>query len=102
VLARKLGGLQTGSTIASITRMGVAGLFSVFVMLLAQNQLNNVMFGSSESVDLTDKFSVLIRLLVVVCVGVMSYLLTAWIFRVPEITLAYRAIRDKLEARVKS
>ena len=102
VLARKLGGLQSGTTIASITRMGVAGLFSVFAMLLAQTQLNNAIFGSSESVDLTDKMSVLIRLTVVVCVGIISYLVTAWIFRVPEITLAYRVIRKKLGSKVKS
>ena len=102
VLARKLGGLQSGTTIASIARMGVAGLFSVFAMLLTQTQLNNLMFGSSESVDLTDKMNVLVRLLVVVCVGVISYLLAAWIIRVPEITLAYRVIREKLSSKVKS
>jgi len=94
--------LQSGTTIASIARMGVAGLFSVFAMLLTQTQLNNLMFGSSESVDLTDKMNVLVRLLVVVCVGVISYLLAAWIIRVPEITLAYRVIREKLSSKVKS
>jgi putative peptidoglycan lipid II flippase len=102
VLARKLGGLQSGTTIASIARMVVAGLFSVFAMLLTQVQLNNLLFGSSDSVDLTDKMNVLVRLLVVVCVGVISYLLAAWIIRVPEITLAYRVIREKLGSKVKS
>jgi hypothetical protein len=46
--------------------------------------------------------NVLVRLLVVVCVGVISYLLAAWIIRVPEITLAYRVIREKLGSKVKS
>ncbi len=102
VLARKLGGLQSGTTIASITRMGVAGLFSVFTMILTQTQLNNLLFGSSENVDLTDKMSVFIRLIIVVTVGVISYLLAAWVIRVPEVALAYRVIREKLGPKVKS
>ena len=102
LLARRLGGMKSGTTVASITRMGAAGVFSVFAMLLAQAQLNNLLFGSSEKVDLTDKMSVLVRLLVVVTIGAISYLLAVWVVRVPEFTLAYRVIREKLGSKVKS
>lgn len=102
VLSRKLGGLQSGTTIASIARMGLAGLFSVFAMIMTQTQLNNVFFGSSADVDLSDKMTVFIRLIIVVTVGVISYLLAAWVIRVPEVTLAYRVIREKIGPRVKT
>ena len=102
VLSRKLGGLQSGTTIASIARMGLAGLFSVFAMIMTQTQLNNVFFGSSTDVDLSDKMTVFIRLIIVVTVGVISYLLAAWVIRVPEVTLAYRVIREKIGPRVKT
>ncbi len=102
VLSRKLGGLQSGTTIASIARMGLAGLFSVFAMIMTQTQLNNVLFGSSADVDLTDKMTVFIRLIIVVAIGVISYLLAAWVIRVPEVTLAFRVIREKLSPRVKT
>jgi putative peptidoglycan lipid II flippase len=102
VLSRKLGGLQSGTTIASIARMGLAGLFSVFAMIMTQTQLNNVLFGSSVDVDLTDKMTVFIRLIIVVAIGVISYLLAAWVIRVPEVTLAFRVIREKLSPGVKT
>jgi len=102
VLSRKLGGLQSGTTIASIARMGLAGLFSVFAMIMTQTQLNNVLFGSSADVDLTDKMTVFIRLIIVVAIGVISYLLAAWVIRVPEVTLAFRVIRGKLSPGVKT
>jgi len=102
VLSRKLGGLQSGTTIASIARMGLAGLFSVFAMIMTQTQLNNVLFGSSADVDLTDKMTVFIRLIIVVAIGVISYLLAAWVIRVPEVTLAFRVIREKLSPGVKT
>lgn len=102
VLSRKLGGLQSGTTIASIARMGIAGLVSVLAMIMTQTQLNNVFFGSSTDVDLTDKMTVFIRLIIVVTVGVISYLLAAWVIRVPEVTLAYRVIREKLGPGVKT
>jgi len=102
VLSRKLGGLQSGTTIASIARMGLAGLFSVFAMIMTQTQLNIVFFGSSTDVDLSDKMTVFIRLIIVVTVGVISYLLAAWVIRVPEVTLAYRVIREKIGPRVKT
>lgn len=102
VLARKLGGLSSKSTIGSIGRMLIVGALSVVVMLFTQSRLNEFFFGETDPVNYSDKTTLLIRLVLVVLSGTISYLAFAWLFRVQEITLAFRVIREKLGPRVKS
>lgn len=102
VLARRLGGLSSGSTIGSVGRMVLVGVLSVVVMLLTQTWLNEFFFGENDPVNYFDKTTLLIRLAIVVLSGVISYLAFSWLFRVPEVSLAYRVIREKLGPKVKS
>lgn len=102
VLARKLGGLSSLSVIGSIGRMLIVGILSVLVMLFAQSRLNYFFFGDSGIVNYSDKTTLLIRLTLVVLSGAISYIALSWLFRVPEITLAYRVFREKLGHKVKT
>ena len=102
VLARKLGGLSSLSVIGSIGRMLVVGILSVLVMLFTQSRLNQFFFGDTNFVNYSDKTTLLIRLVLVILSGAVSYIALSWLFRVPEITLAYRVFREKLSPKVKS
>lgn len=102
VLARKLGGLSSLSTIGSIGRMLIVGILSVVIMLFTQSRLNELFFGDTGLVNYSEKITLLVRLALVILSGAVSYILLSWLFRVPEITLAYRVFRDKLVPRVNS
>jgi len=102
VLARKLGGLSSKLTLFSIGRMVVVGVLTVLVMLFIQGRLNEFFFGAGSPVNYSDKATLLIELILIAIIGVLSYLLFSWLFRVPEITLAYRVIREKLGAKVNT
>jgi len=102
VLARKLGGLSSLSTIGSIARMLIVGILSVLVMLFIQSRLNEFFFGDTNIVNYSDKTTLLMQLILVILSGTISYIALSWIFRVPEITLAYRVIREKLGAKVNT
>ena len=54
------------------------------------------------SVNYSDKTTLLMQLILVILSGTISYIALSWIFRVPEITLAYRVIREKLGAKVNT
>jgi len=102
VLARKLGGLSSLSVIGSIGRMLIIGILSIAVMLFTQSRLNELFFGDTGIVNYSEKSTLLIRLSLVILSGAVSYLLLSWLFRVPEITLAYRVFREKLAPKVNS
>ena len=82
--------------------MVIVGALSVVVMLFTQSRLNEFFFGETDPVNYSDKTTLLIRLVLVVLSGTISYLAFAWLFRVQEITLAFRVIREKLGPRVKT
>ena len=100
VLARKLGGLSSLSAIGSIGRMLVVGILSVVVMLFTQIGLDQVFYGDTGQVNYADKITLLIRLTLVILSGAISYIALSWLFRVPEISLAYRVFRNKLRPKV--
>lgn len=100
VLARKVKGMESGKTLWSITRMFIAGVVAVLIMLLASRLFNNLFIGVGESIDYSDKGTVLIRLMLVSFIGIVSYLVTAWILRVREIKVAQRVIAQKINHRV--
>jgi len=71
-------------------------------MLFTQSRLNQFFFGDTNFVNYSDKTTLLIRLVLVILSGAVSYIALSWLFRVPEITLAYRVFREKLSPKVKS
>lgn len=102
VLAKRLKGMESGRTLWSITRMFIAGVVAVGVMLLASQQFNNIFVGEGEGINYSDKGMVFIRLIVVSMVGLLSYLIAAWILRVREISVAQRVIAQRFNRKVHS
>jgi putative peptidoglycan lipid II flippase len=100
VLARKVKGMESGKTLWSITRMFIAGVVAVMIMLLVTQLFNNLFIGVGGNIDYSDKGTVLIRLMLVSFIGIISYLLTAWILRVREIKVAQCVIAQKMNHRV--
>jgi hypothetical protein len=92
--------MESGKTLWSITRMFIAGVVAVMIMLLVTQLFNNLFIGVGENIDYSDKGTVLIRLMLVSFIGIISYLLTAWILRVREIKVAQCVIAQKMNHRV--
>ena len=99
VLARRVKGMESGKLILSIGRMFIAGVISLFTMILVIGQVNNLMFGADEPIDYSNKGLILLRLLIVSVAGLLVYLLAAWALRVPEIGMAQRLIASKLRRK---
>jgi peptidoglycan biosynthesis protein MviN/MurJ (putative lipid II flippase) len=102
ILARRVKGMESGRLVLSIARMMLAGLIAFIAMIVAVRVFNNFAFGANEVLNYSDKWIVLLRLLVVSSVGLVIYILAAWIVRVPEINIARRVISEKLGRKVKS
>ncbi len=102
ILARKVKGMESGRTLWSITRMFLAGVVAVGVMLIASRQFNNVFIGMGESINYSDKGIVLIRLIVISLIGLVTYVIAAWVLRVREIGVAQRVIAQRFNRRVHS
>ena len=100
VLARRVRGMESGKLVLSIGRMFIAGVISLLTMILVIGQINNLMFGTGEAIDYSNKGLILLRLLIVSAVGLLVYLLAAWALRVPEISMARRLIASKLRRKV--
>jgi hypothetical protein len=82
--------------------MFIAGVVAVGIMLLASQQFNNIFVGEGEGINYSDKGMVFIRLIVVSMVGLLSYLIAAWILRVREISVAQRVIAQRFNRKVHS
>jgi hypothetical protein len=82
--------------------MLIVGILSVLVMLFTQSRLNEFFFGDTDLVNYSDKTTLFIRLVLVILSGAISYIALSRLFRVPEISLAYRVFREKLGPKVKS
>jgi putative peptidoglycan lipid II flippase len=102
ILARRVKGMESGRLVLSIARMMLAGLIAFIAMIVAVRVFNNFAFGANEVLNYSDKWIVLLRLLIVSSVGLVIYILAAWIVRVPEINIARRVISEKLGRKVKS
>ncbi|MCF8530676.1 MAG: murein biosynthesis integral membrane protein MurJ [Candidatus Nanopelagicales bacterium] len=106
VLARRLrgtsetSGMQSGQVVWSITRMVMAALVSVVAMSLTTTAVNAVVYGAGSGMTYSDKWVVLVRLVIVSIVGLVVYLLGAWALRIQEIGIAQRVIAQKLHRRV--
>lgn len=89
LLARRLGGLQTGRTIGALLRMLVAALVALLVMFAAQvavTQLTSL-----------GKLTLVLDVVVAGCLGLVAYLLVARLLRVQEVT----EVIGLLQARVR-
>jgi putative peptidoglycan lipid II flippase len=102
ILARRVKGMESGRLILSIGRMMLAGIFSFIAMIIAVRVFNSFAFDANEVLNYSDKGIVLLRLLIVSSVGLIIYIVAAWIVRVPEINIAWRVISAKLGRKVKS
>ncbi|MSV53345.1 MAG: murein biosynthesis integral membrane protein MurJ [Actinobacteria bacterium] len=92
LLARRVGGVNSGRTIRSILRIGSAGLVSLGLMLGT-----HAILGRTFSAQLPgDKLVVLLILVVVGAVGVASYWAAAWALRVKEVAAVTNLVRRRL------
>ncbi len=92
VLARRVGGLDSGRTIRSLLRIGVAGLVALGLMLGAHFILGRIFVGQLPS----DKLVVLLILLVVGAIGAASYWAVAWLLRIKEVSDVTKLLGRKL------
>lgn len=92
LLARRVGGLDSGRTIRSLLRICVAGLIALGIMLGAHALLGRVFVDQLPD----DKLVVLLILIVVAALGAASYWAVAWALRIKEIFDVTKLLRRKV------
>lgn len=95
LLARRTGGLRSGTTLWSLARMAMATAVSFVVMLYLVSPRVSFVTGWRTG----DVWTTLFSVVVVSAVGMGSYLLVAWLLRVHEISEAARLVRRKVVRR---
>jgi putative peptidoglycan lipid II flippase len=89
VLSRQIGGLQTGRTLRSLARMGVAGLITFVVMAAGLVGINQVAPG-------TAKLDAVLRIVVLGTLGAAAYLGLAKLLRITEVTEVLATLRRRV------
>lgn len=92
LLARRVGGLDSGRTIRSLLRICVAGLIALGIMLGAHALLGRVFVDQLPD----DKLVVLLILIVVTALGAASYWAVAWALRIKEVSDVTKLLRRKV------
>lgn len=92
LLARRVGGLDSGRTIRSLLRICVAGLIALGIMLGAHALLGRVFVDQLPD----DKLVVLLILIVVAALGAASYWAVAWALRIKEVFDVTKLLRRKV------
>jgi len=92
MLARRIGGMRSGATAWALTRIASAALIALGGMLLARFALGSVGYNPG----LQSRESVLIDILVMAPVGIVIYLVAAWLLRVHELRELVRIVRKKV------
>ncbi|MSO27203.1 MAG: murein biosynthesis integral membrane protein MurJ [Candidatus Nanopelagicales bacterium] len=92
LLARRVGGLDSGRIIRSLLRIGIAGLVALGIMLGAHAILGRVFVEQLPG----DKLAVLLILIVVSALGASSYWAVAWALRVKEVSDVTNLLRRKV------
>jgi len=92
VLARRLGSMQSGRTVWTLTRTLIAGVVAGGVMFamtvwVLQSQLED------QNVTWHLRFVILLSLLATAIVGTAVYLLTAWVLRIREVSDVLSLVR---------
>jgi putative peptidoglycan lipid II flippase len=88
VLARRVGGLQTGRTLRALVRMSLAGLGTFVVMALVQRLVTGRLTDPSRMMALLD-------IAVVGTLGLLTYLALARAMRVTEVTDVLTLLRRR-------
>lgn len=92
LLARRVGGLDSGRIIRSLLRISIAGLVALGIMLGAHAILGRVFVEQLPG----DKLAVLLILIVVSALGASSYWAVAWALRVKEVSDVTNLLRRKV------
>ena len=95
LLARRLGGVDSGNTIRALLRMLIAGFVALAVMFGTQAFLvSYVTGGGAES-----PWPILVNVVVVSAVGLLIYLAAAWALRIAEVSEVMGLVRRKVLRR---
>jgi len=89
LLSRRIGGLQTATTVRSLTRMGVAGLVTVIAMEAVQLALRGLLAEHGRLAALLD-------IAAVGAVGLVTYVLMARTLHIAEVTEMVAVLRRRL------
>jgi putative peptidoglycan lipid II flippase len=95
LLARRLGGLQSWTTVRSLLRMIIAGFIAFCVMFGVEAALSVYVTGS----DPANTLGVLIDVVVLAAVGLGVYLAAAWAMRIHEVGDVVNLVRRKVRRR---
>jgi len=92
VLARRLGGMQSGATVLALLRMAVAGIVVLIAAAATQWLMVTMVTGGGPS----ERLGVALNVVVVSLVGAAVYLLLARILRIGEVTEVVALVRSRL------
>lgn len=95
LLARRLGGLDTWTTLRSLLRMIIAGFIALCVMFGVDAALEAYVTGT----DPADRLGVLVDVIVLSAVGLGVYLAAAWAMRITEVSDVVNLVRRKVLRR---
>ena len=91
-LARKIGGMRSGATAFALGRIFTASVIALLGMLAARWALGGVGYHAA----LQSRQSVLVDIVVMAPVGIVVYLMAAWLLRVHELRTVVTIIRKKV------
>ena len=94
-LARKLGGMRSGATAWSLTRIFVAALLALLAMYVTRWLLGSQGYNPG----LESRGNVIIDVLVMAPTGIVAYLVAAYVLRVHELRTATTLIKKKVLRR---
>ena len=94
-LARKLGGMRSGATSWALARIFLAALIALFAMYVTRWLLGSHGYNPG----LASRGSVFIDVVVMAPIGLVAYLLAAYVLRVHELRAATALINKKVLRR---
>jgi putative peptidoglycan lipid II flippase len=98
ILSRRLGGLESQHTAWTLAKLMLVSIISIVFMIGTQLLLVTYVFEPG----LTDKFAVLIRVIVISIVGFGVFFWFAWLFKVTEVSSIVRMVTKRLRRKSAS
>jgi len=92
ILARRLGGMESGKTVLALLRMAVAGLLVLVAAAATQWVMVTTVTGGGPS----NRWGIALNVIVVSTVGAGLYLLLARLLRIHEVTEVVSLVRSRL------
>jgi putative peptidoglycan lipid II flippase len=92
ILARRLGGMESGKTVLALMRMAVAGL----LVLVAAGATQWVMVSMVTGGGPSNRWGIAVNVIVVSLVGAGFYLLLARLLRISEVTEVVSLVRSRI------